>query len=152
MFKLGIKRVLIILLYITCALRELLSAAVILIYVVIQNIDLQLTHQVTRSITAAFSLADSGLIVTVILTNFHLATSMQTIRNLITSEQEQKWNSIARVGGLIFCITLAICQYLHESDIAKALAGLLYISLFATFILMICFLRHQLEAINSLAL
>ena len=77
MLKNEMKRVLIVLLYITCALREVLSAAVIFKYAYDQRIDLLLHVQVTRWLTSAFSLADTGLIVTVILTNFQLATSMQ---------------------------------------------------------------------------
>ena len=71
------KRVLIVLLYITCALREVLSATVIFTYAYHHKIDLVLHAQVTRWLTSAFSLSDTGLIVTVILTNFQLATSMQ---------------------------------------------------------------------------
>ena len=70
MFKLGMKRVLIVLLYITCISREVLSAAVIFMYAFDRNIDLALHNQVTRYLTSAFSFADTGLIVTVILTNF----------------------------------------------------------------------------------
>ena len=77
MLKHEMKRILIVLLYITCALREVLSAVVILKYAYDKRIDLLLQVTQTRWLTSAFSLADAGLIVTVILTNFQLATSMQ---------------------------------------------------------------------------
>ena len=109
MYKLRMKRTLIILLYITCISRELLSAAMIFVYAYYHRIDLALEYPLSRWLTSVFDFMDIGLIVTVILTNLQLATSMQSIRGFTTEETEVKRNTIARTGGLIFVITSATC-------------------------------------------
>ena len=86
MYKLGMKRTLIILLYITCISRELLSAAMIFVYAYYHRIDLALEYPLSRWLTSVFDFMDIGLIVTVILTNLQLATSMQSIRGFTTEE------------------------------------------------------------------
>ena len=86
MHRLGINRKLIILLYVTCIMREVFGCIVVLMFAIRSSIEIVLDDQLNRWLTTVFDFFDAGVQVTCLLTIYHLATSMQLVQDLITEE------------------------------------------------------------------
>ena len=107
-YRLKIKKLLIILLYVACIGREILmivEVAFVCIY------PFQETPKHVRLVYAASALFSVAMEVIVILTNYSLYNSMRMIRGMISSKQRKTRDIVSRVIGLLYCIALSVIHY-----------------------------------------
>ena len=145
-YRLEIKKSLILLLYITCICREISNLVQLIIFCKYLYIE----RGNRNPYVAVSSLFNNGLVIVLILTNYSLHNSMKLICGELNSEQRKTRNRVAKVIGVLFCIAMSVVNYLdNDKNIWTLLNWIMGSIILICFFTVSCALMNQLKKINS---